>query len=151
MKAKMITVLALLLIGSVRAHEHHPPHQGTLVELGEEFAHLEVVLDAKTGTLTAYSLDGEAEKAVRLKQAEIVIAISGVKGLETLALKAQESPLTGEKPGDSSEFSVQADALKGVAKFDGIVKAVTTRGTDFKNVKFNFPKGNEESGDPGKK
>ena len=58
-------VLASMLIAApIFAHEHKPPHSGTLVEFGEEFAHLELVLDAATGTLKAYALDGEAEKAV---------------------------------------------------------------------------------------
>ena len=67
----LLTVLFVALQAS--AHEHHPPHKGTLVEFGEEFAHLELVLDPATGKLTAYALDGEAEKAVRLKQTEIVV------------------------------------------------------------------------------
>jgi hypothetical protein len=141
----------MLASAAAHAHEHHPPHQGTLVEFGEEFAHLELVLDAKTGTLTAFSLDSEAEKAVRLKQPEIVISVTGVKGLESITLKAQESPLTGEKAGDTSEFSAQSDALKGVTVFDGVIKAINTRGTDFKDVKFNFPKGNEDVSEPKKK
>ena len=47
-------------------HEHVAPHGGALVELGEELAHLELVHDPTTGTLTAYVLDGEAEQAVRV-------------------------------------------------------------------------------------
>jgi hypothetical protein len=42
-------------------HEHTAPHGGSLVEFGEEFAHIELVLDSATGVLTAYVLDGEAE------------------------------------------------------------------------------------------
>lgn len=34
--------------------------------LGEEFGHLELLLNKETGELTAYVLDGEAEKPVRL-------------------------------------------------------------------------------------
>ena len=146
MKQKASFLLACLIVAaSVAAHEHHAPHNGTLIEFGEEFAHLELVLDGATGKLSAYALDGEAEKAVRLKQLEIVITITGVKGLETLTLKAQGSPLSGEAPGDTSEFSAQSDSLKGVTQFDGAIKDITTRGTNFKDVKFNFPKGNEEA------
>ena len=148
MKQKALVVIACILAANTAstafAHEHHAPHKGTLVEFGEEFAHLEIVLDA-TGKLSAYALDGEAEKAVRLKQAEIVIAIIGVKGLDSITLKAQASPLSGETVGDSSEFAAQSDSLKGVTQFDGVVKDITTRGTNFKDVKFNFPKGNEDA------
>jgi hypothetical protein len=145
MKGKIAVALLTLLFVSLQAsaHEHHAPHKGTLVEFGEEFAHLELVLDPATGKLTAYGLDGEAEKAVRLKQLEIVIGITGIKDLQTITLKAQGSELSGEKPGDTSEFSVTAEQLKNVKTFDGIVVAITIRGKDFKDVKFNFPKGNE--------
>ena len=150
MNKKALLVLAFILVTSVAAHEHHAPHKGTLVEFGEEFAHLELVLDGATGKLSAYALDGEAEKAVRLKQLEIVITITGVKGLESITLKAQGSPLSGEAPGDTSEFSAQSDSLKGVTQFDGVIKDITTRGTNFKDVKFNFPKGNEDAPAPKK-
>jgi hypothetical protein len=38
-------------------HEHKAPHGGLLVEVGEEFAYIELVLDRTSGTLTAYMLD----------------------------------------------------------------------------------------------
>ena len=142
----IFSILALTLIAfQVGAHEHHPPHKGTLVELGEEFAHLELVLDAATGKLTAYALDGEAEKSVRLKQKEIEITITGIKELPSITLKAKASALTGETDGDTSEFTAQSDKLKNVKEFDGVVVDVTIKGKQFKAVKFNFPKGNEEA------
>jgi hypothetical protein len=138
-------VLVLATIGlRASAHEHHPPHKGTLVELGEEFAHLELVLDPATGQLTAYALDGEAEKYVRLKQKDIEIKITGVKDLPSITLKAKASMVSGEKEGDTSEFAAQSDKLNGVKEFDGVVSDVTIKGKQFKDVKFNFPKGNEE-------
>src|SRR5579872_3126525 len=52
-------------------HHHHAekgPHGGALVAIDQDDAHLEVVLDDETGTLTAYVLDGHAEKAVAIRQ-----------------------------------------------------------------------------------
>ena len=49
-------------------HEHHAPHHGALEVLGDEFAHVELVLDEKTGRLTAYVLDGEAENPRALQE-----------------------------------------------------------------------------------
>ena len=158
-------IAMLMLFGAIgleaRAHEHHPPHKGTLVEFGEEFAHLELVFDPASGKLTAYALDGEAEKAVRIKQATIEIKIGSVTwgsgapttkdaGLSSITLKAQANPLSGEKEGDTSEFSVTSDKLKNVKEFDGVVTVLTIKGKEFKDVKFNFPKGNED-GDEKKK
>lgn len=123
-------------------HEHSAPHGGTLVELGEEFAHLEIVLDAATGKLTAFALDGEAENAVRLKQPEIEITI--VNPATVVKLSGVANSLTGETASDTSEFAGQSDALKGAASFDGVIRAVTIKGQSFKGVTFNFPKGHDK-------
>lgn len=160
-------------------HAHGAPHDGTLVLVGDHFAHLEFVIDAKKGKLTAYVLDGEAEKSIRIKQPEIEVelgpysgiraakkgekdakgqkAATGEKGAKeeksaakdtlestiTLRLQGQGSPLTGESIGNTSEFSVKSDKLKGVKYFDGVVPEVTIKGTKAEDVMFRFPEGNE--------
>ena len=125
-------------------HEHKAPHQGTLVEFGEEFAHLELVFDAPSGKLTGYVLDGEAEKPVRIEQKDMVLRVKGKPSEFTVTLHAMGSALTGEKPGDTSEFGGESDALKGLKDFDASVVAIKVKGKDFKDVAFNYPKGNEE-------
>lgn len=125
-------------------HEHTAPHGGTLVVLGDEFAHLELVLDAETGKLTAYVLDGEAENPIRLEQEEIEMKIgAGGKDYLALKLKAVPSVLTGETAGDSSEFSVQSDRLKGIERFGAVITSITIKGKKFEGVEFGFPEGNE--------
>lgn len=144
---KMLCVLLIMGIFIAKAfalHEHIAPHQGALIVLGEELAHLELVLDSKTGVLTAYSLDGEAENAVPLAMNEIQIIVKlENENMLNLFLKAVENPLTGEKLGSTSEFSIQNDMLKGVEKFSGNIVAISTKGQDFNNVDFEFPEGNE--------
>src|ERR1022692_4220466 len=51
--------------GQPHKHEHHPPHGGTPVVLGDEAYHIELVLDASAGTLQAFVLDGELENFIR--------------------------------------------------------------------------------------
>src|ERR1700761_7575184 len=51
---------------AVHKHEHHPPHGGTPVVLGNEEYHVELVLDAPTGKLQAFVLDGEMENFIRI-------------------------------------------------------------------------------------
>lgn len=119
-------------------HQHEAPHGGTLVELGEHFANLELVLDAVSGKLTAYVLDGHADQAIRLEQREIVLKLKD----STLSLQAVGSPLTGERPGDTSQFEGQSDSLKGQKEFDAKVVRIVVKGQDFQDVSFNFPKGN---------
>lgn len=132
-------------------HEHTAPHGGTLVVLGEEFAHLEPVLDPGAGSLTGYILDGEAEKAVRIGQEGIGIKINDTlppggesdKSGYALILKPVSNILTGETAGDTSEFAVQSDKLKGVQKFDAVISAINIKGQTFRNIGFRFPEGNE--------
>ena len=145
MKKILGLIAAVLLISTAYGHEHKPPHGGTLVEFGEEFAHLELVLDAKEGKLSGYTLDGEAENPVRVKQSEIVLLIKlpGAAEPAKVTLNAFASVLSGEKEGDTSQFEGQADALKGSKLFDALVSVISIKGKEFKNVKFNFPKGNE--------
>ena len=49
---------------SGHGHHHVAPHGGTLVVFGNEFAHLELVLDLSVGKLDAYFLDGMAVMGV---------------------------------------------------------------------------------------
>ena len=111
-------------------HSHHAPHGGTLVELGDHFANLEFVLDASTGTVTAYVLDGHADQAIRIEQREIVL--KGKTG--EVALQAVGSPLTGEKPGDTSQFEARSEVLKGAKEFDGTIVRVVIKGQELTNV-----------------
>jgi hypothetical protein len=125
-------------------HSHHAPHNGTLVALGDEAAHLELVLDAAAGELTGYVLDGEAEKSIRIKQPQIALQLSGgdLKSSASVVLKAVENPLTGEKAGDTSEFAAKSASLKNLKRFKVEIKDITVKGVNFKNVESAFPEGN---------
>jgi hypothetical protein len=126
-------------------HEHHAPHGGTLVELGEEFAHIELVLDAGTGTLTAYALDGEAEGAVRLTQPHVTVWFAPPGRLPSeVALTGASSALTGETVADTSQFRATVPLLRGVAAFDGSIKNIVVRGRSFEDVTFRYPSGSHD-------
>lgn len=122
-------------------HEHAAPHGGSLVEFGDEFAHLELVLDATTGTLTAYALDGEAEEPVRLAAATIDMTIvpDGAAATQAISLQAVENALTGERVGDTSQFRALVPALKGQSRFRGTIAEIRLRGQRFTEVEFEFP------------
>lgn len=133
--------------GKVEAHKHHAPHDGALVAFGDEFAHLEFVLDVTSGTLACYALDGEAENPVRLSQSAIRLAVktSDVVGASSgsVELKATANVLTGETIGNTSEFNGQSDVLKGVKHFSAIIEKVQIKGSVFQKVSFKYPEGNE--------
>jgi hypothetical protein len=131
-------------------HEHAAPHGGTLVVFGKESAHLELVLDSQEGRLTAYALDGEAEHPIRLRQETLELQIhtmdagEGVSVPAALALSAVSNVLTGEAVGDTSEFTVQSDLLKGMTRFAASLADIDIKGQHFHNVPFRFPEGNED-------
>jgi hypothetical protein len=128
----------------VQTHEHKPPHGGTPVVLGHETYHLELVRDATTGTLSAYVLDGEMEKFIRVPAPsfEVVATVAGQR--RPLTFHAVANPATGETVGDTSQFDAQADWVKNESAFDAVLTALEIRGTKFENVVFNFPKGNDK-------
>ncbi|MGD0089347.1 MAG: hypothetical protein ABSE73_05445 [Planctomycetota bacterium] len=147
MRAGWAVCCCLSAAGAGSAHEHKAPHGGALIVFGEEFAHVELVLDGQSGKLTAYVLDGEAEKSVRVKQKEIELRLRFAdKKEETVAvtLKAVSNVLTGETAGDTSQFAGEAAALKGATRFSGAIAAVSVKGQEFKDVQFKFPEGNED-------
>lgn len=123
-------------------HEHKAPRGGTLIAFGEEFAHLEIVLEEATGKITGYILDGEAEKSIQIAQDEIEIEIEKPKKF-SIKLAAIENALTGEKKGATSEFSVTNEELIGLKEFDARIVSIKIKGKEFKGEIFNFPKGNE--------
>lgn len=161
MKPQSLFAVAMLLCSSLvlaGEHDHHhvAPHGGTLVALGDHFAHLELVLDPKDGKLTLYVLDGEAEKSLRIKQKEIEMKLfvpiapdpqhsADPKRLHQFVarMKSVASPLTGEKEGDTSQFAETLDPLKNAKTFDVEIVEIKVRGQNFKDLKFSFPKGNE--------
>lgn len=125
-------------------HEHHPPHGGTPVALGEDVYHIELVLEAATGKLSAYVLDGEMENFIRsaAPSFEMTLLVNGE--MKALTLRAVANPATGETVGDSSLFETQADWLKTTKTFDGVIKSLAIRGTTFTDVDFDFPEGNDK-------
>jgi hypothetical protein len=119
-------------------HEHTAPHGGTLVELGDEFAHVEFVHDAVAGTLTAYVLDGEAESSVRVTAPTMGVVLTSPArfAARPYELLAQPSILTGETIGNSSEFTLSHEAFRHAEPIEGVVLDLDVRGRRFRDVPF---------------
>jgi hypothetical protein len=120
------------------AHAHHAPHGGALTELGEEFAHVEVRVDAALGGIRLNLLDGESENPVRSKQTALSVTL---KDGAALRLAAAANPLTGETVGDSSEFAGSSPALRGIDRLEAVLERVDVLGKSFENVTLHWPKG----------
>jgi hypothetical protein len=125
-------------------HEHEAPHGGALIELGDEYAHLELVVDPARGTVTAYALDGEAEQPLRLAQGSLEISVKPTEGKPfAIELKPVANELTGERAGDTSQYAASQPGLVKLARFNGTVARVTVRGREFRDVAFAYPEGTE--------
>ncbi len=126
-------------------HAEHGPHHGTLVLLGDEEFHVEVVLDAEHGKLLAYPLDGAAEKALTIEQPEIELVYTVKTSKEKEGLPAE--PTTGKLTAGKDEagnqvFTLEAADLKGVKMFDGHFGPIKFGDKEFAETKFKFPEGN---------
>lgn len=125
---------------AAHGHVHEAPHGGTLVVLADEAVNLELVLDAAAGKLTAYVLDGHAERGLRIAQPSIQLSLRrGAGDPFDVTLVAVANALTGETAGDTSEFAATDERLRGPGAIDGVVRSVAVRGTAFADVPFRLP------------
>lgn len=126
------------------------PHGGTLVPIGERFAHLEVVLSPLTGVLRVYVLDREARGGIRLGERSLHLKIRQVESedgrlLQGPSVELELNPVsnasTGETVGDTSEFAGQANALVGAARFEALLRSIRLWGSKVQVTYFEFPSG----------
>lgn len=117
-------------------HGHEPLYGGVLVEIGDHFANVELVFDAREGRLDLYSLDAHAEEHVRLT-AEAIDCVLALDGEEVrLRLRPVASALSGERPGDTAHFAAQADRLRGRTRVEGRIERLETMGQAFASIPF---------------
>ena len=90
------------------AHEKGP-HGGSLVELGDEEYHAEIVHDDKEETVTIYLLGKDAKTAVGTDAKDVAINAK-VKG-KAVQMKVKASAQKGDKAGLSSRFMMKSKEL----------------------------------------
>jgi hypothetical protein len=120
-------------------HTHAAPHGGTLVPLGNERYHLEVLLDSATARLQLYVLDGHAEQFVRIAQPSIEMTLRSGTERHAMTLLPVASRATGETAGDTAHFDAPAGWTLTNAPFDAMIAQLDIRGGLFTNVTFRFP------------
>jgi len=128
-------------------HAHLAPHGGALVVLGNEWAHVEFVIDPSSGSLEAYVLDRAAERGVAVTRPRLTVDAEYGESRFRVDLEAVASPLTGETATRTSHFRGQHDLLKGARRFAAALVEIEVKGRSFTNVRFSFPEGNERSPD----
>ncbi len=90
-------------------HPSEGPHHGSLIELGKEAYHGELVHNEKSGAITIYILDGAAKAAVPIKAKSVLINIKHDGKGQQFTLAA--SPEKSDPEGQSSRFVTEDKAL----------------------------------------
>jgi hypothetical protein len=95
--------------GPAHVHPAEGPHHGSLIELGREDYHAELVHDPMTHTMTIYLLDGAAKNAVNIaaKQLSLNLLVAGKP--QQYQLTAQPQPTDQE--GMCSAFSSASEPM----------------------------------------
>lgn len=89
--------------GHEHAHASVGPHGGSLIELGNEEYHAELVHDDDAGTVTIYLLDSAAKSSVPIDAAEVMINLKHDGRGEQF--KVASSADQGDPAGKSSRFT----------------------------------------------
>lgn len=95
------------------SHGEHPhpergPHQGDLIELGDEEYHAELIHDDATKTVIIYLLGQDAKTAVSIPDPQIDLNLA-VEG-KPLQVKLAAAPQEGDPAGEASKFTVVDEA-----------------------------------------
>ena len=110
--------------------------------LGDEEAHIEFLVDAEAGTVTAWFFTPHMERYLRIKAESFEVLAKRTNGEAKLTFTGVANAGTGETVGDTSQFVARADWLVGVEAFDGVLPEVSIHGRVYRSVAFNYPKGN---------
>ena len=78
--------------GAAHAHPTEGPHDGHLIELGNEEYHAELLHDESTNTVTVYLLDAAGKQPVAIPQSEILLQLFQEGQFVKYPLKAIPGP-----------------------------------------------------------
>lgn len=85
-------------------HPDHGPHNGTLIELGGEDYHAELVQDKQAALVTVYLLDRSAEMLMPIEATEVTLNL--IHGGQPKQFKLTASPEETDPTGQSSRFTL---------------------------------------------
>lgn len=129
----------------IKKCEHSARNGGKLVSIGNEYAHVEFILDRDKGVLTAIILDDVAQKEIVTDQKFIVLDISkqqiepGQKVKLTFDLILR--PIIMKKSDNnegSSIYFVYDKRLIGVDEFDAVINNIIVDNKNYENIEFQF-------------
>jgi len=95
--------------GHAHAHPTEGPHHGSLIELGKEDYHAELVHDHAANSVTIYMLDGSAAKAVPIDAKQLTLNLLVGGRPQQFQLAAQ--PQANDPEGRCSAFGCTGEAM----------------------------------------
>lgn len=124
---------------------HKAPHWGILLNLGDHTTHLELVIDQRAGTMTAYFLDGTCLYPVCVPEKELFITFDEIgpdvspENFGTMTLRSVPNLDIQEAKGEASIFSGTSEMLQMGDHFSATIKSFTVSGKKYENVGFGSP------------
>jgi hypothetical protein len=126
----MRTMLGLALVGllgglaaqAARADDHKGPHNGIVVEWGDEEYHPEIVVDREKGTVTVYvygnhdDLHKKKLKAIDSKNLKLVL-----KTTPATTVTLEPAPEKDDPKGSSTKFTAKHDVFGKDMKWEGTI------------------------------
>jgi hypothetical protein len=109
-----------LTTSAARAHDHEGPHKGIVVEWGEEEYHPEIVVDAKTGTVTVYVYGNDDDlKKAKLKPIDAKTLTLALKTNPAITVKLEATPEKDDPKDKATKFVGKNDVFKTEMKWAG--------------------------------
>lgn len=119
------------------AHTHVAPNGGVLVEIGDEFAHLELVVDSANSKIICYVFDGALKFGLKAKQATIEAEINETKESpdekKVIVFKAISNLIANNTEEESSQYEAEYK-MKPNTKISLRFKNITINNKSFENV-----------------
>ena len=125
----MRTLFGLALVGllggvatQAQADDHKGPHDGIVVEWGDEEYHPEIVVDKKAGTVTVFvygnhnDLHKKKLKAIDSKSLTMVL-----KTTPATTIKLEPSPEKDDPKGSSTKFVAKNEVFTKEVKLEGTI------------------------------
>jgi hypothetical protein len=121
------------------------PHGGTPVNVAEHKYHLELVRDPASGLMQAYVLDENLRDFVRVPETNFTLVATMGGKTERLEFARMTNAMSPSPSDPSFLFEARAEWVKTAKNFEGLIPAITLKGSTFSNITFPFPKGTQHT------
>ena len=123
------------------SHGHQAPHGGVLVNVGDEFCHLEFVQEPSSNRLQLHVMRFHPKEGpLKISMAQIEVGATAGGEEKEIVFKPVELDGITATDHPTSLYMAEVDWLKNAADFNGTVKKLTIEGKVFSEIAFQFTK-----------